>query len=183
MWKNFEKEQNGMKLTYIVNGKIVLPDSVVLDKVLAFDAKTKSHFLIKKRKGRNFHLKTASSCLYSCVFASGLKRSHNIRESARKVPTSAEVRNYVLSSVLICHLNHTQVFRIAPVGGVLAYRIKLTCAKRCGQAKYLHSIFGDVFHPNDNTVGKPCIRHLVQGVDRTGQILRHAHTKPLWVVA
>ena len=29
-----------MKLTYIVNGKIVLPDSVVLDKVLAFDAET-----------------------------------------------------------------------------------------------------------------------------------------------
>lgn len=27
-----------MKLTYIVNGRIVLPDSVVLDKVLAFDA-------------------------------------------------------------------------------------------------------------------------------------------------
>ena len=29
-----------MKLTYIVNGKIVLPDSVVLDKALAFDAET-----------------------------------------------------------------------------------------------------------------------------------------------
>ena len=29
-----------MQLTYIVNGKIVLPDSVVLDKVLAFDAET-----------------------------------------------------------------------------------------------------------------------------------------------